>query len=110
MRLALLALDLLLAGDGAAARSLAGARVGVRALAADRQVAAVTNSAVRLDFNQAADVQLDLLAEIAFDAAFLLDDRANAVDFVFRKVADLFREVHVGLFGDFLRADLADAI
>src|SRR5579862_6831526 len=71
--LALLADDLLLGCDGAAARTLAGTGVRVRALAANRQVAAMTNSAIRLNFNQAADVHLNLLAEIAFDAAFLFN-------------------------------------
>src|SRR5262249_25462435 len=70
----------------------------------------MTNPPVRLDFNQAADIHLDLLAEIALHTALLLDDRADAVDLVFCEVADLFRKVHVGLFGDFFRAHLADAI
>src|SRR5579862_7900308 len=97
MLLALLALGLLLAGNRAAAWTLAGARVGVGALAANRQIAAVTNPAIGLDFNQAADIHLNLFAKIAFHAAFLLDHRADAVDFVFRQLADLLREIHVGL-------------
>src|SRR5712664_1403655 len=108
--LALLALDLLLAGDCAAAWTLAGACVGVRALTVNRQVAAVTNAAVGLDFNQAADIHLDLFAKIAFHAAFLLDDRADAVHFVFRELADLFRGIHIRLFSDRFRAHLSDAI
>src|SRR6201993_4605442 len=108
--LALLALDMFLAGNRAAAWTLAGARVGVRALAANRQVAAVTNAAVGLDFNQAPDIHLDLFAKIAFHTAFLLDDRADAVHFVFRELADLFRRIHIRLFGDCFRAHLSDAI
>src|SRR5580658_5218704 len=47
--LALLAGYLFLGCDGAAARTLAGACVGVRALAAHRQVAPVTDAAIGLD-------------------------------------------------------------
>src|SRR5579871_6711348 len=109
-RLALLAGDLLLGCDGAAARTLTGASVGVGALATNRQIAAMTNAAISLDFNQAANVHLDLFAEIAFDAAFLLDLIAEAVDFVFGEVANLFGGVDVGLFGELTRALLSDAV
>src|SRR5512146_985514 len=56
----------LLASD-AAARSLAGARVGAGALAAHRQVAAVTQSAVRADVDQALDIHLHFAAESTLD-------------------------------------------
>src|SRR5271168_2483814 len=95
-KLALLADDLLLGCDGTAARTLAGTGVGVRPLAAHRQVAAVADSAVGLNFDQPADVHLDLLAEIAFHAAFLLDGLAETVDFIFGQVADLFRVIDAG--------------
>src|SRR4029077_8482433 len=107
---ALLALNLLLAGNGATARPLPRARIGVRALPTNGKIAAVTNPAIRLNFNQAADVHLDLFAEIALHAAFLLDDVADAVDFVLGQVANLFREIDIGLFGNALRAHLPDAI
>src|SRR6516225_4770685 len=108
--LTLLALHLLLAGDGAATRSLAGAGVGVRALSTNRQVTAVTNPTIRLNFDQAADVHLDLFAEVAFDAAFLLNDGTDTVDLIFRKVADLLAEIHIRLFGDILRAHLSNPV
>src|SRR6202790_5276715 len=82
----------------------------MRALAVNRQVAAVTNAPVGLNFNQAADIHLDLFAKIAFHAAFLLDDRADAVHFVLGELADLFRGIHIRLFGDGFRAHLPDAI
>src|SRR6478736_8807286 len=50
---------LLLAGDGLL-RSLAGARVGLGALTADRQVAAVPQALVGADLHLPADVGLDL--------------------------------------------------
>src|ERR1700743_2675098 len=95
--LALLAGDFFLGCDGAAARTLTGASVGVRALATNRQIAAMTNAAIGLDFDQPANVHLDLFAEIAFDAAFLLDLVAEAVNFVFREIANLLGGVDVGL-------------
>src|SRR5262249_6760589 len=108
--LALLALDLLLGSDGAAARTLTGTSVGVGALSANRQVAAMTNAAVGLNFNQSANVHLNLLAEIAFDAAFLLDGVTKLVHFVFGELADLFGMVTPRLFGEPLRAHLANAV
>ena len=45
----------------------------LRALAAHRQVAAVPQAAVAADLHQPLDVHRDLLAEVAFDAALLLD-------------------------------------
>jgi len=106
--LTLLTLNLLLAGDSAATGTLTGARIGMRALAANRQVATMANAAIRLDFDEAADIHLDLFAEIAFDAAFLLNDRADAVHLVLGEVANLLRKIDIGLFGDILRALLPD--
>src|SRR6478735_8055235 len=66
-------LDRLLLGN----RALAGARVGARPLAVHGQAAAVAHAAIAADFHQPLDVHRDLLAEIAFDAALLLDDAAD---------------------------------
>src|SRR6266478_2237158 len=81
-----------------------------RPLAADRQIPAVANSAIGLNFNQPANVHLDLLAEIAFHAAFLLDGLANVVDFLFGQVADFFRVVHAGFRSQLFRALPPDAV
>src|SRR5262249_52506690 len=72
--LSLLTLDLLFGCDCTAPRTFPRPRVGVRALPANRQIAPMANPAVRLDFNQAAHVHLNLLAEIAFHSPFLFDD------------------------------------
>src|ERR687894_516515 len=77
MLLLLLARGLLL-GDRGAARPLAGARVGVRALAAHGEAAAVAQAAVAADVHQPLDVHLDALAEVALDLALRLDDLADA--------------------------------
>src|SRR6266851_6236513 len=94
-KLTLLAQDLLLRRDRAAPRTLAGACVSVRSLAAHRQVPAVPDPAVGLNFDQPADVHLNLLAEIAFHTAFFFDFLAEMVDFIFRQVANLLRVVDI---------------
>jgi hypothetical protein len=81
-KLSLLAHDLLLCRHRAAPRTFARASVGVRPLAAHGEIPAVPDSAVRLNFDQPPDVHLDLLAEIAFHTAFLLDFLAQTVHFV----------------------------
>src|SRR2546421_1336955 len=108
--LALLTDGLLLGCDRAAPRTLACARVGVCTLAAHRQIPAVPNPAIGLNFNQPADIHLNLLAEIAFHAAFLLDGLTNVVDFLFSEVADFLGVIHTGLCREALRALLADSI
>src|ERR1700731_4332402 len=108
--LALLAGNFLLGRHRAAPRTLAGARVGVRTLATDRQIAPMANSAIRLNFDQPANVHLDLFAEIALDAAFLFNFLAQTVGLVFGKIADFFIEVDARLIGELARAFLPDTI
>src|SRR5260370_17240394 len=81
--LALLAQNLLLGCHRAAPRTLAGARVGVRPLATHRQVPAVADPPVGLNFDQPADVHLNLLAETAFHAPFFFDFFPVLFDFLF---------------------------
>src|SRR6267378_3407051 len=109
-KLALLAQDLLLRRDRAAPRTLTGACVSMRSLAAHRQVPAVPDPAVGLDFDQPADIHLNLLAEIAFHTAFFFDFLAQMVDFIFRQVANLLCVIDIRLGGELLRALLPDAI
>src|SRR5579872_908227 len=66
--------------------ALAGARVGVGALAAHWKVPAMTQAAVALNFDQPPDVHLHLFAEIALHAPFRLDGSAQARDFLFREI------------------------
>src|SRR6266436_4959134 len=108
--LALLAQNLLLGCHRAAPRTLAGARVGVRPLATHRQVPAVADPPVGLNFDQPADVHLNLLAEIAFHAAFFFDFLAEMVDFIFRQVANLLRVIDIRLRCKPSCALLSDAI
>jgi hypothetical protein len=53
-----------------------------------RQVAAVAQAAVAADFHQPLDVHRDLLAEIALDAAHVLEHTADLADVVLRQVLD----------------------
>src|SRR5579862_6473763 len=57
--------DRFLLRDRALARTLAGAGIRARALAANRQATAVPHAAVTADFHQPLDVHGDVLAQIA---------------------------------------------
>src|SRR5579863_10368763 len=75
-----------------------------------RQVAAVAQATVALDFDQPPNVHLNLLAEIAFDAALALDLLAELVDLFFGQVLDLLGVIDLGFFADRPGALLPDAI
>src|SRR4029450_4205894 len=66
----------LLAGDGLG-RSLAGPRVSVGALAANRQPLAVTQSAIAAEIHQPLDIELNFAPQIALDHVIAVDDLAN---------------------------------
>src|ERR1035437_9226943 len=67
----------LLIGHGAAARTLAGAGIGVGALAAHRQAAAMPQATVRPHLDVTLDVHRDLFAQVAFYGAFLFQNLAD---------------------------------
>src|ERR1019366_3264096 len=81
--------DFLFRGDRALPRALARARIGVRALAVNRKIAAMAHPAIALDFDQPPDVHLDLLAEIALDAALGFDRLAQTVNLFLGQVLHL---------------------
>src|SRR5713101_4879973 len=86
----------LLVGHGAAARSFARARVGMRPLAAHRQPAAVTHAAVGAHLDVALDIHRDFFAQVAFHGAFLFKDLPHPVYFVLGEVADLLVKIDPG--------------
>src|SRR6185312_5901100 len=90
--------------------SLTSTRIGVRTLSADRQVAAMTISAIRTDFDQPLDVHLDFFAQIAFHQTFFFDHGTNAVDFIFAKVLDLLHRVHFGRVQNAVGTRRSDAV
>ena len=81
-------------------RALAGARVGLRLLAAHGQAAAVAQAAVAADLLQALDVLRALAAQVALDREVLVDRVAQLGDLVLGEVAD----VGVGVDPDLARA------
>src|ERR1044072_4387018 len=68
--------SLLLAGDRLGL-ALAGAGVGVRALAADRQAAAVAQAAIAAQVHQALDVHRHVAAQVALDGIVAVDSLAD---------------------------------
>src|SRR5579863_2748088 len=68
----------------------------------------MTRAAIALNVDQALDVHLDVLAEIAFDVSFVLDHLTDAVDLVFAKILDLLEGVYIRLLQNLLRARVAD--
>src|SRR5581483_91933 len=102
-------LDRLLLRDRAPARALPGARVRLRPLAADRQVAPVPQAAVAADLHQPLDVHRHLLAEVALDAALLLDHPADLPHVVLGQVLDADVRADAGLPQDLVRSHPPDA-
>src|SRR5688572_6301672 len=94
----------------ALARPLAGARVGVRALAAHREAAPVTQAAVAAEVHEALDVHRHLAAQIALDLVLGLEDVADATDLVLVERVGPLVERDVGLLQDLAREGLADAV
>src|SRR4030095_3831125 len=74
--------------DRHATRSLACPSVGVCALTANWKSSAVAQTSIAADVPQSFDVHLNLLSQIAFDSALLVDHGANLVDFFFSQFAN----------------------
>src|ERR1700759_4598101 len=72
---AILLRHFLLAGDRLGG-TLAGAGIGVGALAANRQALAVTQAAIAAQIHQALDVHRHFAAQVAFDQEVAVDDFA----------------------------------
>src|SRR6266851_8546322 len=101
---------LLLLSDCSFARTLASASVGMGALTANRQVAAMAESAVRTDLDESLDVHRNVFTQIAFDAAFSLDHLADAIYFILAEILDLFHGVHFRRIQNACSARVADSI
>jgi len=79
-------------------------------LSAGRQIPPVPRAAVAADFDQPLDAERDLLAEVAFDPALLLDHAGDLPDVVFRQVLHADVAAHFGRCEDVPRAFPADSI
>src|SRR3954452_13083219 len=84
--------ELLLLARDRLGLALAGARIGVGALATDRKAPAMAKPAVAGEVHQPLDVHRGLTAKVALDAVILVDRFADVDDFLVREVLDpLFR-------------------
>src|SRR5258707_2400696 len=99
----------LLTGNGSLARAFAGASVGVGALSTNGERAAVAEGTIGLDFNEALDVEGDVLAEIAFDLALSFNDLTDAVQRVLVERAELRERFDVRLRENLGGARVADS-
>src|SRR5829696_6867045 len=104
---AIVCLDLALTGDAHPARALAATRVGLRTLAADRQAAAVAQTAVGADLHQPFQVLRALATQIALHLA-PLDCLAQAHGLVLGQVLDAGVGVDLALGEDFARGRATD--
>src|SRR3990172_6929684 len=100
----------LLLRDRSLAWPLARAGVGARPLAARRGAGAVPRPAERADLHEALDVHRDLLAEIPFDAARLLDHPAHPPHVVVGQILDPKVRAHPGFPENHVRTRAADAV
>src|SRR6476619_2974782 len=100
---------LLLAGDRLG-RALARARVGMGALAAHRQTAAMSQAAIAAEVHQPLDVDADLTTEIAFDHIVAVDHFADLQHFLVAQLADATIRGDLHLLDDLGRVLLADAM
>src|SRR5579884_2004330 len=94
----------------ALARTFARAGVGVRALSALREVAAMAISAIGADFDEPLDVHRNILAQIAFDVALRLNHLADAIDLVFVEVLNLLVGIDLRGSENAGRPRIADAV
>src|SRR5580698_2428901 len=100
----------LLIGYRAPPRTLAGARVGVGALAVNRQAAAMTQAAVGSHFDQALDVHRSFFAQIAFDRAFGFENGSDLVDLFLCEVGDLGVRIDTGAIAERVRPGPSNAV
>src|SRR5438445_5078286 len=96
--------------DERAPRALPRTRVGVGALSAHGQVAAVAHPAVGADLHQPLDVHGDLLAQVALHFAFLVDDLGDAAGFLLREVLDPDARIDARLAQDLVRSAHPDPV
>src|SRR5438045_9135457 len=90
--------------------ALAGAGVGVRALAADRQALPVAQAAVAGEVHQPLDVHRGFAAQVALDLVVLVDRRADVEDFLIGQVLAALFGADPKLLRDLLGGRAADSV
>ena len=93
---------LLLAGDRLGL-ALAGARIGVRALATNRQTLTVTQTTIAGKVHKTLDVHRGRAAKIAFDGIIGIDRFADVQDFLIGQVLNTASVIDSQLVGDLQR-------
>src|SRR2546428_136233 len=96
--------------DGCAARTFAGARIGMRALAAHRKPTTMAQAEIRANVNQTLDVHLNSLAKVAFDFALRLENCANAAQLFLAEIAHACIETHLRFVQNRRRARSANSV
>src|SRR5688572_29392416 len=92
-----------------ALRPAALARIGLRSLAADRQVPPMAKAPVRADLLEPLDVERRLAPQVAAGLVAPVDELSEAVDLLLREVADARVRVDARLDEDLLGRGQADA-
>src|SRR4051794_17855724 len=100
---------LLLAGDRLG-RTLARTRIGVGALTAHRQSAAMTQAAIAAEVHQTLDVHAGLATQVAFDHIVAIDDFTNLQDFLIAELRYPALGWNLDFVHDFGGVLLADAM
>src|SRR4051794_34382164 len=101
---------LLLLSGNRLGRSLARARIGVGALAAHRQTAAMTQAAIAAEVHQTLDIDAGLATQIALDHIVAVDHFADLQNFLVAQLADAAVQRDLHLLHDLGRILLADAM
>src|SRR3954463_11097089 len=109
IRYSLFANLLLLAGDRLG-RSLARARVGMGALTAHRQTAAMTQAAIAAEVHQTLDVDADFTAKVTLHHVVAIDHFADLQHFLVGELRDAAILRDVDLLDDLSGILLADAM
>src|SRR6266567_2342394 len=92
------------------ARTLAGTGIRMSALAADRKIAAVAESAIGADFDETLDVHRNFLAQVALYQPLGLNDGTDAVDLFFAQVLHLLHGLDLRLVTNTPGARMSDAV
>ncbi len=79
-------------------------------LAAHGQPTTVAQPAIAADIHEPLDIELDLFAQIAFDTALRIEDRADAVELFLAQITDLPVDINVCFRKNLFGASTADTV
>ena len=99
---------ILCGGGDRTSASLAGPRIGMGPLPADRHTSTVSQTPITPEIHQPFNIHRDLAAQIALDPIFVIDDLADAGDLIVVQRIHPHRPGHAGLFADLYRPRATD--